>query len=416
LLTDIAELLTLRGEGQPGQPGEASLGLCHDGEVVIEDGVVVYAGPRDKGPRHHELSGEVRIESAGGRLVTPGLCDPHTHPIWAGDRSTEFDLRNQGKSYAEIQKKGGGILSTVLATSAKSDETLVQATRARLLRMLAQGVVRCEAKTGYGLSPESELRLLRLLREAAAGQPVAVSPTFLCHVPPPGLAGVRRQGAVAGLGGCLAQAAAEGAQAVDVYCDEGAFTIGETEQLLRAGQKAGLMLRCHAEQFTRTGAAALAASLGAVSVEHLEEIDEEGIAALLRAGTVANLLPGAALTMRLRWPPARRLIDAGVRVALGTDHNPGTSLTESLPLMMTLGCTQMGMTCAEAWRAVTVNAAAALGRGGGTLVAGGAADLVMWDAENHREVCQHFGGALCHRVYIGGRRRYQAEARVFAGE
>ncbi len=402
ILTDIGELLTMAGPATTAEKPEAMLGRCQDAEVAIVDGVVVYAGPRSAGPQAHELRGEVRIHSAGGRLVTPGLFDPHTHLIWAGDRSIEFDLRNQGRGYEEIQRAGGGILSTVAATAAASDEGLVQGVRARLRRLLLQGVVRCEAKTGYGLSLAAELRLLRLLVQAMEGQPVRVSPTLLCHVPPPGIGAEERRRLVEDLAQGMPQAAAAGALAVDVYCDQGAFTLAETERLLRAGREAGLLLRCHAEQFTHTGAAVLAAALGAASVEHLEEIDEAGVRALAAAGTVANLLPGAALTLRLRWPSARRLIDAGVRVALGTDLNPGTSLTESLPLMMTLGCTQMGMTCAEAWAAVTVNAAAAVGGPGGALVPGSAGDLVVWDAEGYREVCQHFGGTLCQKVYVAG--------------
>lgn len=405
ILLDIAELLTLCGP--PGdKDGEASLGIHRPGKVVITDGVVVYAGPEDGGPRAWELPGPVETRSAGGRLVSPGLCDPHTHPIWAGERSREFDLRNSGGklTYAQIQAAGGGILSTVTATGAATDEALVAGTEARLSRLLAQGVTRCEAKTGYGLTAAAELRLLRLL--ARVGGPVRISPTLLCHVPPPGLGPAERAQLVEELAALCAAARAEGAQALDVYCDEGAFTLAETEVLLRAGRRAGLLLRCHAEQFTHTGAARLAAELGAASVEHLEEIDDEGIAAMARAGTVANLLPGAALTLRLRWPDAGRLIRGGVRVALGTDLNPGSSLTESLPLMMTLGCTQMGMSCAQAWEAVTVNAARAVGGPadeGGRLRPGAPADLVLWDAEGYREVCQHFGVPLCHQVYVGGR-------------
>lgn len=408
ILEDIAELVTMvPAAGDP-------LGLCPHGRVVIVDGAVVYAGPGDGGPRSYQIEGPVAIHSAGGRVVSPGLCDPHAHLIWAGDRSLEFDLRNQGRGYAELQELGGGILSTVRATAAASDDELRRGVRERLGRMLAQGVTRCEAKTGYGLWPEGELRLLRLLIEAAAGHPLALSPTLLCHVPPPGLAPPERRDLVRALAALAGPARQAGAAALDVYCDHGAFTPAETRELLRAGRDAGLRLRCHAEQFTYTGAAALAAELGAVSVEHLEEIDDAGIAALRSAGTVANLLPGAALTLRLRWPDARRLIDAGVPVALGTDLNPGTSFTESLPLMMTLGCTQLGMSCAEAWQAVTVNAARALGAGGaGRLAAGSPGDMAVWEAGSHREVCQHFGVPLCQRVYVGGELRYERRSSLY---
>jgi imidazolonepropionase len=411
ILKDIAELLTLTGpDGVPtdAAAAEAALGIVHNATVVIVDGRVVFAGPADKAPSPHELSqrtGPVLTESAGGRLVTPGLIDPHTHLVWAGDRSLEFDLRNLGKSYQEIQRHGGGILATVVATARASDEELILGMRARLNRALVQGVTLCEVKTGYGLYPEAELRLLRLIGAARRGHPVTVSPTFLCHVPPAELSAGERPDFVSRLGAALATAQKSGAEAVDVYCDAGAFTLAETETLLRQGQAAGLGLRCHAEQFTYTGAAELCARLGAASVEHLEEIDDRGLAALAAGKVVANLLPGAALTLRLRCPDARRLAQAGVYVALGTDCNPGSSHSESLPLMMTLGCTQLGLSAAEAWLAVTRHAGRALlaaAADRGRLRIGDVGDLVIWKAERYREVCQHFGVPLVHRVYCAG--------------
>ncbi len=407
-LKDIAELLTLGGPPQvPEDPesAEVSLGLVRNAVVVVVDGRIAYAGPAHAAPRADKANWPAPIfeESAGGQLVTPGLVDPHTHLLFAGDRSREFDWRNLGKSYQEIQRHGGGILSTVAATEQASDEQLISGMRTRLQRALGQGVSFCEVKTGYGLKPAAELRLLGLIVRAAQHQPVSVSPTFLCHVPPANLQVEERQNFLAQLLAAISEAAANGAAALDVYCDAGAFTLAETEALLLAGRAADLMLRCHAEQFTYTGAAELAARLGAVSVEHLEEIDERGIAALAAADVVANLLPGAALTLRLRLPDARRLIRAGVRVALGTDCNPGSSYSESLPLMMTLGCTQMGLSAAEAWLGVTRHAAHALRLpDAGRLLIGDRGDLVVWQAEHYREVCQHFGVSLVQRVYRAG--------------
>lgn len=432
VLCDIGELVTLTGpdsvplaaasgrsagSGAAGDPApdraavaaaESALGLCTDATVVVTAGQIVYAGPAAGAPSLAALEraspGGVHVESAGGRLVSPGLCDPHTHLVWAGERSREFDLRNLGAGYAEIQQAGGGILSTVERTAAASDDSLIAGMRARLDRALAHGVTRCEVKTGYALWPQGELRLLGLIGRAAAGHAVAVAPTFLCHIPPKTLGAAERPGFVRALAETLPAAAAAGATAVDVYCDAGAFTLAETELLLQAGQAAGLLLRCHAEQFTRTGAAERAAALGAVSVEHLEQIDDAGIAALARGGTVANLLPGAALTLRLPWPDARRLVRAGVRVALGTDWNPGSSHCDSQPLMMALACTQMGLSCAEAWLAVTRHAAqailgAAAGESACALLPGQTADLVVWDAGHYREICQHLGGSRVHAVY-----------------
>lgn len=407
VLRDIGELLTLLPGGPGDSPAEQALGRVHDAAVVVVDGVVVYAGPAAGAPGVGVLAGSagpVLELSAGGRLVSPGLRDPHTHPIWAGERSLEFDLRNQGRSYAEIQRAGGGILATVAATAAAGEDELLSRAGGVLRRLLRHGVTACEGKTGYGLWPAAELRLLDLLVRAPG--PVQVSPTFLCHVPPPGLSAGERARLVEDLAAALGPARQRGAQAVDVYCDQGAFDLAETERLLRAGQAAGLRLRCHAEQFSYTGAAALAASLGAASVEHLEELDDAGVEALALAGTVANLLPGAALTLRLRWPDGRRLIDRGVIVALGTDSNPGSSLTESQPLMMSLACTQMGLSCAEAWLGVTAHAHRAIaGKGAPALrlAAGAAADFVVWEADGYRQVCQHLGADLVREVYVGGR-------------
>lgn len=416
-LTDIGQLLTLGGpdavgaavaesEAVQAAQAEAALGLVSDGCVVISDGKVLYAGPRAAAPSPDALPGPVVHESASGRLVTPALIDPHTHLIWAGDRSLEFDLRNRGVSYGEIQARGGGILSTVRATAQASDETLLAGLRKRLAAALRLGVTTCEVKTGYGLYPDAELRLLRLIMKAAQDSQVVIAPTFLCHVPPPDLDGpAGRKRYIDELLAAIPQAQALGATSVDVYCDVGAFTLDETTQILQTGRGCGLLLRCHAEQFTHTGAAQRAAELGARSVEHIEEIDEAGIAALARAQVVAHLLPGAVVTLRLRWPDARRLLRAGVRVALGSDCNPGSSHTQSLALMMSLACAQMGLSTAEAWLAVTRHAAWSLGAAdAGRLTPGARGDLVLWNADNYREVCQRLGDPLVFATYRGGQR------------
>ncbi len=387
----IGELLTMAPA--PGDP----LGRVSDGAVVIRGGRVAFAGAR----------GELRADAlpqavidARGALVTPGLVEPHAHPIFAGSRAGEFDLRARGKSYGEIQAAGGGILATVRATRAASDEELRASTAARLDRLLRNGVTVSEAKTGYALDVDGELRLLRLLVEVKARHPVDLSPTLLAHVPPPD----QDRAAFVRAFAAAVPRAAGAAEALDVYCDAGAFTVEETRLLLGAGRAAGLALRVHAEQFTHTGVADLAAELGARSVEHLEQLADASVDKLAAAGTVCTLLPGAALTLRLPWPDARRLIDRGCTVALGTDLNPGSSLTEALPLMMSLACMQMGMSCAEAWAAATVGAARAVGRAdAGRLAAGARGDLVVWDAGDYREVPQHYGVALARTVVVGGR-------------
>ncbi len=393
VVTNIGELLTINNHA-----GDR-LGIVHHAALLLHDGTVVFAGAERDLPA---APGIERLD-AGGALVTPGLVDPHAHLVFAGSRANEFDLRSQGKGYVEIQQAGGGILSTVRATRAASDEELLTGTLARLDRFLRAGVTVVEAKSGYDLTVEGELRLLEVLKTARARHVVDLAPTLLAHVPPPDADRdpfVRRFASEA-----IPQAAARGlCEAVDVYCDTGAFTLAETRTLLEAGARAGLLLRVHAEQFTHTGAADLAATLGARSVEHLEQLALDTPIRLARAGTVCNLLPGAALTLKLPWPDARRLLAAGCRVALGTDCNPGSSLTESLPLMMSLACMQLGMSCEEAWLAVTREAAHAVNRpDSGRLTMGARGDLVIWNAADHREVPQHFGVPLARTVVVRGR-------------
>jgi imidazolonepropionase len=400
LVEDIGELLRCTDE----DPRDR-LGLVRDAAVLVLGGRVAYAGAASELSAARVPPGTPRL-SAGGALVSPGLVEPHAHPIFAGSRAAEFELRARGATYLEIQATGGGILSTVAATRAASDDELVATTCARLDRFAAAGTTFVEAKSGYALSIDGELRLLGLLRRVAAAHPLSLSPTLLAHVPPPAeLDGVDRDAFVRGF--CeeaITTAARERlAECVDVYCDEGAFTLAETRAILEAGRRAGLGLRVHAEQFTHTGAADLAAELGARSVEHLERPGADTPARLAAAGTVVNLLPGAALTLRLPWPDARRLIDAGCAVALGTDCNPGSSLTESQPLMMSLAVTQMGMGVEEAWLGVTRHAARAVGRNErGHLAAGAVADLVIWREADHRELVQHLGGARPTLVVIEG--------------
>lgn len=409
VLTDIAQLVTCQpahlATAPPTTPDEAArrLGCISDATLIAQAGRVLWVGPSASAPSLSSLQGPLEQVSAQHGLVTPGLVDPHTHLVWAGDRSAEFEQRNLGATYQDIQHSGGGILSTVRATQQASDEALTAGLHARLRLALGHGVTTCEVKTGYGLLPPAELRLLRLIVAAAHAQPLTVSPTYLCHVPPPGLSDAQRRLFLDDLLASIPLAAQAGAHALDVYCDAGAFTLDETAALLTHARAHGLRRRCHAEQFTHTGSAALAAALGAHSVEHLELLTSHDIQCLAHSGTVANLLPGAALTLRLPWPDARRLIQAGVWVALGTDCNPGSSYTHSPALMMSLACTQMGLSSAEAWLAVTQHAARAVGDlQRGALVPGAPADLVLWDAQHHHQVSQQLGQPLVRQVFVAG--------------
>ncbi len=394
ILDDIGVLLTMEGP---------ALGAVEGATLACAAGRVVYAGPQSGWAGELAPGGE-RVDAAG-RMVSPGLVDPHAHPMFGGDRAGEFAMRVRGDSYADIQAAGGGIYSSVRATRAATDEALVQVTVARLARMRAHGATTVEAKTGYALDLEGELRMLRLYAEVARRAPVHLSPTLLAHVLPAevqGDAAARAAYISAFANELIPRAASERlAEACDVYCDQGAYTLGEARALLEAGRRAGLGLHCHAEQFTRTGATALAAELGAWSADHLERVTDDDARALAAAGTVAVLLPGAMVTLDLPRPPARRLIELGVQIALGTDCNPGSSMTESLPLQMSLACMQLRMTVEEAWLAVTRHAARALGRDSGRLGVGAAAGVVLWDATSPEEVPYQLGRNLVARVWVG---------------
>lgn len=394
IVENIGQLLTL------GEPGEGPLGVVADASLLIIDGTVVFSGPAADFP--HDLLEDPLIVDAEGALVTPGLVDPHTHLLFAGSRAHEFNMRASGATYQQIQAAGGGILSTVRATRAATDDGLLATAGERLAQFVANGTTALEVKTGYALDLDGEKRLLSLYAQLQEEHFVRMFPTLLAHVPPPDMG--REEFLRRFCEEVIPFAKAESlAHAVDVYCDVGAFSLDETRTILRAAKAQGLGLRVHAEQFTHTGAAELAAELGALSVEHLEELSAGAPALLAKAGVVCNLLPGAALTLKLKWPSARRLIDEGCIVALGTDCNPGSSLTESQPLMMSLAVTQMGMTCEEAWLGCTRHAARAIAQTRlGHLTKGAAGDFVIWDAKHYESVVQHLGASLAEHVFIDG--------------
>ena len=376
-LTNVGQLLTFQDDG---------VGLMQDVSVVCRNGNIeaVHAG-REK------VRATTVIDARGG-LLTPGLVDPHTHPVFAGQRSVEFGMKASGKTYLEIHKAGGGIMSTVRSTRAASFEELLQSCLRNLDRLLAWGVTTCEAKSGYALETEGELRLLEVLQAADNSHPLDLVPTFLgAHTLPPEMG--REEYVSTIIEQMIPRVAQRGlARFCDAYCEDGAFTTQETERIFTAASAAGMGLRLHAEQFTDQGGAQLAARLGAASADHLEAISPAGIQALAHEGTHAVLLPGAALACRCPWPPARDLLDAGVSVALGTDLNPGSSFTASLPLMMSLACMQMQVSCEEAWRAVTCNAARSLGRDDiGQVAPGSQADLVLFDVPDYRYVPYGYG-------------------------
>lgn len=366
--------------------------------LLIRDGRIRWVGSPDALPADPRPDAVVDLGSA---LVTPGLVNAHTHPLFAGDRSDEAAARLAGEAYT-----GGGILRTVAATRSASDAELVEVARRRLRAELRAGTTTIECKSGYGLSTEQELRGLRLLGEAARDLPVRMVRTFLGAHAVPAEAASAADYARSVAGEMLPRVAREGlAEFCDVFCDRGFFSLDDTELILGAATRLGLGIRLHAEQLARTGATELGVRLGATSVDHLEQLDAEGVAALAASSTVATLLPGPAVVLRDRLPPARALLDAGVTVALASDANAGTfGGWGQMPLVVGLGATLLGMTAGEALAAATAGGAASLGLATerGRIAAGMAADLVAWDAEHEGAFALNLGAVRAERIWIGG--------------
>jgi imidazolonepropionase len=365
-----------------------------DAGVVVRAGRVAWTGADADLP----ADAPEQVLDAVGACVVPGFVDAHTHLMYAGVRRAEFVARLAGTAY-----DGGGIRTTVEATAAAGDDGLLDLALGRATEALALGTTTMEVKTGYGLSPDAELRLLRLIAELAERTPVRIEPTYLgAHVVP---AGRDRADYVAEVVATLPAAAAAGARWADVFCDRGVFTVEEARHILTAAKDAGLGLRLHAEEIARTGAAGLAAELGCASADHLEHVSPEDAAAMAAAGVVGVLLPTVTLSLRSQaWGHAEVLRDAGVELALATDCNPGTSWCESMPYAIQLGCLAMGLSVAEAFRAATLGGAHALRRDDvGHLGAGAHGDLVVLDAEHEADVVAHLGGRPVTATVVGGR-------------
>ena len=374
------------------------------GDAVLEGGVVgiraghiVYLGPPTglAGAGYAQTPATRSVDAAGG-LITPGLVDPHTHLVFAGDRAHEYGLRAQGASYQDIARAGGGIAHTMARTRLATEADLCALAAPRLDQLLRHGVTTAEVKSGYGLDVDTEMKLLRVVRTLDRHHPVDLVPTFLgAHIVPPEHQRARARYIDLVIREMLPAVARDGlAEFCDVFVEDTAFDPHEAERILNAARALGLRPKLHVDQLTDGGGAALAARLGAVSADHLEFTGEAGIRALSEAGTTAVLLPGATLFLgQAARPPARALIAAGVPVALATDCNPGTCPTENLSLMLTLGISLLRLTPAEALRGVTDHAARAIGREAvaGRLAVGRPADLVVFDVPSHRHLPYHFG-------------------------
>jgi imidazolonepropionase len=399
LITDIGQLVD-PGEGAFSAPLEI---VC-DAFVWIRQGRVAAAGPMADLPS--DATG-TPVFDAGGGVALPGLVDPHTHAVFGATREHEFEQRLAGASYEEIAEQGGGIGFSVRDLRARSEDDLVLLSRPRLAAAAHFGVTTLEVKSGYGLATEQELKMLRVVARLAAEPKLPrLVPTFLgAHALPIEFANDRAAFVRLVIDEMLPAVATEAlAEFCDVFCDRGAFTRDEAETILRRAAELGFGLKIHADEFVPLGGTQLAVELGAASVDHLVAVDEAGIAALAGSDTVATLLPGTSFFLRLdRHAPARELADRGANLALATDFNPGTSMTQNLLLMVTFGCCSLGLTIGEALRAVTRGGALALRRSDvGTLMPGARGDVALFKVPDYRHLAYHYGMGHCAATIKGG--------------
>ena len=416
VVTGISRLVTLAAGHVPGALGP--LGVIERGALAARAGRIVWCGPEAALADAVDASSAARTLDAGGRAVIPGFVDSHTHFVFAGDRAEEFQLRHAGVSYEELAHQGRGILSTVRATRAATRAELRSLGAARLASFAAHGTTTVEGKTGYGLDRAAEEACLDVMADLAgvAGLP-AVVPTFLgAHTIPPELRGAPEGRAryVALIREELLPAFAGRARFCDAFCERTAFTVAETRSILERAVTLGYLLKLHANQLGATGGARLAAELGAVSADHLDFADDADLDALRAAGVVGTLLPGCSFSLSVPYPSGRRLLDRGLRVALATDFNPGTSYCENMQMMIALAVSAMGMTLEEALRAATLGGAAALRleHEVGSLEPGKRCDLAFLSVPDERELAYHFGVNLVERTIVRGQEARRGAAPV----
>jgi imidazolonepropionase len=407
VLENVSELLTMDPTPVAGAlpRGEALLAGIPKAAVLIDDERIVWLGPESERPAIP--AGAAQVIDCHAGVVTPGWVECHSHVIYGGDRAADFDRRSRGLSYEQITAEGGGIQTTVDATRGASLDALVAAALPRIERLERHGATLIEIKSGYGLELAAELRMLEAIRRLDALVSADLVATFLgAHLVPREYRGDRDGYLSLVIEEMLPVVAERGlAEFVDVFCEEGAFSIEESRRVLEAARALGLKTKVHAEQLTSSGATAMACALGATSVDHLDHINADDIALLAASSTVPVALPGATLFLgKSSYPPGRALADAGKVPALSTDYNPGSAHTANLPLMTTLACTNMGLSPAEALYGVTRAAAAALDRSdrAGLLRVGGPADLVLFDLPSYTHIPYDFGGNPVKRVMKGG--------------
>jgi imidazolonepropionase len=395
IIENISQLVTLAGPSRARVGAEMrDLAIFYDAAVFVREGVIVAVGDASA-VKPQAGADAVRIDAAHS-VVMPGFVDAHTHPVFAGTREDEYEMRATGLTYQQIASKGGGIRSTVRKTREASEDELFEQALPRVRRLLEHGTTTIEAKSGYGLTIDDELKILRVIQRLNAETPLDLIPTFLgAHEIPDEYRDAREDYIRLVTDEMLPRVAAEGlARYCDVFCESHVFSVDETRRILIRAKELGLGVRLHAEQLSLSGGARLAAVLEAASADHLEWIDDQGIRALALSGVIAVLLPGAVFNLGLaRYAPARAMIEAGVAIVLATDFNPGSSPTPSMQMILSIACAQMRMTPAEAITAATINAAYSLDCGDalGSLEPGKLADLVVFDCSDYRQIPYFFG-------------------------
>jgi imidazolonepropionase len=375
--------------------------------MLLRDGAIVATGPSDVIEK--QMPGDAEVVDAAGRVVLPGFVDAHAHPVFAGNRVDEFEMRARGATYEEIAAGGGGIRSTVRKTRAATEDQLLAQALKHANWFIRGGTTTVEAKSGYGLSVEDEIKILRVVRRLNKETPIEFVPTFLgAHAIPEDFQAAPDRYVRLVIDEMLPRIAEERlAEFCDVFCERGYFDVETSRKVLSAARERGMGIRMHADQLTNGGGAALAAELGAVTADHLEQTEAAGIAAMKRAGVQPVLLPGSVYSLgKTRYPRAREMIETGLAVVIATDFNPGSSPTPSMQMVLSLAATQMKMTPAEGVTAATINAAYSLNRGDtiGSLEAGKRANFAVYDCEDYREIAYYFGLPQTHSVYVDGER------------
>jgi imidazolonepropionase len=397
-IKNIHQLATLasKEEGPRSKEAMSELGIIKGGSLWIEDGIIQAVGSTiELEQQYATRAHEADIVDASGHLVTPGLIDPHTHVAYGGSRAREFEMRLEGVPYMDIMNAGGGIHATTRMTRDSTEEELINQTTKRLDSFMQHGVTTVEGKSGYGMNLETELKQLRVMKHLQENHPIDLVSTFMgAHAVPPDYKGKEDEFVDHLIQDMLPVVAEEKlAEFNDVFCEKGVFTPEQSERILEAGKKYGLIPKIHADEIVPYGGAELAAKVGAISAEHLLKASDEGIKAMAKSGTIACLLPATALYLREEAAEGRKMIDEGVAVAISTDCNPGSSPTTSMPLVMNLACISMRMTPAEALTAATYNAACAINRQGciGSLEIGKQADIALWNVKSYQELQYLFG-------------------------